>query len=84
MLIYQDPSNTSMATINGDSGSSFTGTMFIPSAEVQINGTGSADGFHSQVIGNIVDMSGTADMHIIYNDNENFAFREPAQVELTQ
>lgn len=84
MLIYQDPSNTSMATINGNSGSSFTGTMFIPSAEVQINGTGSADGFHSQVIGNIVDMSGTADMHIIYNDNENFAFREPAQVELTQ
>jgi hypothetical protein len=73
-----------MATINGGSGSTFSGTMFIPSAEVQINGTGSADGFHSQVIGNIVDMSGTADLHIIYDANENFSMRNPAQVELTQ
>jgi hypothetical protein len=84
MLIYQDPGNTNMATINGGSGSTFSGTMFIPSAEVQINGTGSADGFHSQVIGNIVDMSGTADLHIIYDANENFSMRNPAQVELTQ
>jgi hypothetical protein len=84
LLIYQDPSNTSMATINGNSGSSFTGTMFIPSAEVQINGTGAANGFHSQVIGNIVDMSGTADLDITYDNSENYALRLPAQVELTQ
>ena len=58
--------------------------MFIPGAEVQINGTGSADGFHSQVIGNIVDMSGTADLNIIYDGGENYAMRNPAQVELTQ
>jgi len=84
LLLYQDPGNASQATINGNSASTFSGTMFIPSGEVQVNGTGSSTGFHSQVIGNVVDMSGTADMHIIYNDNENFAFREPAQVELTQ
>ncbi len=84
LLLYQDPANSSQATINGNSASSFSGTMFIPSAEVQVNGTGSASGFHSQVIGNTVDMSGTADMHIIYDASENFSLRDPAQVELTQ
>ena len=84
LLIYQDLSNTDMATINGDSGSTFTGTMYFPGAEVQINGTGSTDGFHSQVIGDTVDMSGTADMSIIYNEDENYQVRDPAQVELTE
>ena len=84
LLLYQDPANTSTATINGDSGSSFTGTMFIPEAEVQINGTGGADGFHSQVIGKTVDMSGTSDLNIVYNEDENYSLREPAQVELTE
>lgn len=84
MLIYQDPSDTERATINGSSGSHFTGTMYFPEAEVQINGTGATDGFHSQVIGHKVDMSGTADMSIIYNEDENYQVRDPAQVELTE
>jgi hypothetical protein len=84
MLIYQDPANSAMATINGSSGSTFTGTMFFPSAEVQINGTGASDGFHAQVIGDTVDMSGTSDLNIIYNEDENYQLRDPAQVELTE
>lgn len=84
MLIYQAVGNTDMATINGDSGSHFTGTMFFPDAEVQINGTGGADGFHSQVVGNTVDMSGTADLSIVYDEGENYTNRDPAQVELAQ
>lgn len=84
MLLYQAVGNTERATINGNSGSYFTGTMFFPSAEVQINGTGAADGFHSQVIGDTVDMSGTADLNIVYNEGENYTVRDPAQVELAQ
>ncbi|MGA9531830.1 MAG: Tad domain-containing protein [Anaerolineales bacterium] len=84
MLIYQAVGNTERATINGSSGSTFQGSMYFPSAEVQINGTGAADGFHSQVIGDKVDMSGTADLNIIYDPDENYSVRDPAQVELTQ
>lgn len=84
LLLYQAVGNTEMATINGNGDSHFTGTMFFPDAEVQINGTGAADGFHSQVVGNQVDMSGTADLNIIYNEGENYTLREPAQVELAQ
>ncbi len=84
LLIYQDPNNTERATINGDSGSHFTGTMFFPSAEVQINGTGASDGFHSQVIGYKVDMSGTSDLNIFYDADENYIVREPPKVDLTE
>lgn len=84
MLIYQDPANSDRATINGNSGSHFTGTMYFPSAEVQINGTGATDGFHSQIIGDTVDMSGTADMSIVYNEDDNYQVREAPQVELSE
>jgi hypothetical protein len=84
MLIYQAVGDTERATINGSSASHFTGTMYFPGAEVQINGTGASDGFHSQVIGDTVDMSGTADLSILYDQGENYQVRKPAQVELTE
>lgn len=84
MLIYQAVGNTEMATINGSSDSTFTGTMYFPSAEVQVNGGGGADGFHSQVVGNKVDMSGSADINIIYNEGENYHVRKAPQVELAE
>ena len=84
MLLYQDPSDTDRATLNGDSSSYIEGTIFVPGAEVQINGTGGADGFHSQIVGYKVDLSGTADLHVVYQANENFLLREPGKVELTE
>lgn len=84
MLIYQAVGNTEMAVINGSSDSTFTGTMYFPSAEVQINGGGGADGFHSQIVGKVVDMSGDSDLNIIYNEDEQYQVRKAPQVELAQ
>jgi len=84
MLVYQDEANTDRMTVNGGSGSSFTGTIFVPGAEIQVNGTGGADGFHSQLIGNKVDLSGTADLRVIYDPAQNYVLREPGKVDLTQ
>jgi hypothetical protein len=84
MLLYQDPSDTDRVTLNGTSSSYIQGTIFVPGAEVQLNGTGGADGFHSQIIGNRVDLSGTADLHVVYDSAENFVLREPGKVELTE
>lgn len=84
MLVYQDVANTDRMTVNGGSGSSFTGTIFVPGAEIQVNGTGGADGFHSQLVGNKVDLSGTADLRVIYNPSENYTLREPGKVDLTE
>ncbi len=84
LLIYQAVGNTNRATINGSSGSSFYGTMFFPDAEAQINGTGGTTGFHSQVVADKVDMSGTSEMVIHYDPTENYMVREPARVDLTE
>ncbi len=84
LLIYQAVGNTQRATINGDSSSTFYGTMFFPSAEVQINGTGASNGFHSQVVADKVDMSGTSDLEIIYDPAENYQVREAPKVDLTE
>ncbi|MDX1600177.1 MAG: pilus assembly protein TadG-related protein [Anaerolineales bacterium] len=84
LLIYQAVGNTDMATINGGSDSTWTGTMYFPSAEVQVNGGGGTDGFNSQVIGDTVDMSGSSDINITYNEDENYLVRKPPQVELAQ
>ena len=84
MLLYQDPSDTDRATLNGDSGSYIEGTIFVPGAEVQVNGTGGADGFHSQIVAYKVDLSGTADLHVVYDPDENFVLREPGKVDLAE
>ncbi len=84
LLLYQDPANSERATINGNSASTFSGTIFIPGAEVQIAGTGAADGFHSQVVGWKVDLTGTSDTHIIYDPSENYQDRIPPMVDLSQ
>jgi hypothetical protein len=41
ILFYQDPSNTSGATINGTQTSKFEGGLYFPSAQLTLNGTGS-------------------------------------------
>ncbi len=81
MLIYQDEDNTERASINGDSYSHFEGTFYLPGAEVQINGTGATDGLRGQVVGDTVDMSGTADMSIIYDPDKTYQLSQGPQVE---
>jgi hypothetical protein len=39
LLFYQDPSNTSQATINGNDNSFFQGAVYMPSADVDFSGT---------------------------------------------
>lgn len=84
LLIYMPEENSGTVTINGNSDSSFTGTILAPAADITINGTGSANGFHSQVIGYNVNISGTSDMYIYYEDDSNFDLPIPPQVELVQ
>lgn len=84
LLIFMPESNSGTISINGNSDSAFTGTVLAPSAGVTVNGTGAADGFHCQIIGYTVDISGTSNMHIYYDDEDNYDAPIPPQVELVQ
>jgi hypothetical protein len=83
LFLYMPMSNHGTITINGNSDSGFTGTILAPAADVSIDGTGSA-GLHGQIIGYTVDLAGTSDTSIVYNDSENWDAPIPPQIELTQ
>jgi len=84
LLLYAPMSNDNPLTLNGNSDSHFTGTVLAPASDVNILGTGAADGFHTQVIGYTVELGGTADTSIVYNDNENYDWTIPPEVQLSQ
>jgi Flp pilus assembly protein TadG len=70
--IFQSRSNTNDARIVGTSLLNLDGTLYFPSNHVDLSGTG--DGFGDQLIARTVEISGTADMTIMY-DGRN---RSPA------
>lgn len=84
LLIYVPLSNSATITINGNSASTFTGTILAPASDISILGTGGTTGLNSQVIGYTVDLSGTSDTWINYNDADNWDATVPASIELTQ
>jgi len=82
LLLYMPMENSSGITINGNSESTFAGTILAPASPIDLNGTGSADGFHCQLVGYTVDLSGGTDMTIRYNDSENWDAPTPPSIEL--
>jgi hypothetical protein len=83
LLFYMPMSNSGTITLNGNSESSFVGTILAPAAEVSILGTGD-QGLSGQIIGYTVDFSGTSGSTIIYNEAQNWQAPVPPQIELTQ
>ena len=82
LLLYLPMTNSSGITINGNSDSAFAGTILAPASPIDVKGTGGADGFHSQIIGYTVDISGTSAMDILYNNSENWDAPTPPSIEL--
>ncbi len=83
LFLYMPMSNSGTININGNSESEFTGTILAPAADITINGTG-GNGLHGQIIGYTVDLSGTSDTMIVYDDDENWDAPVPPQIELSQ
>lgn len=83
LLFYMPMSNSGTVSINGNSSSTFTGTVLAPAADISLNGTGGA-GLHGQIIGYTVDLSGTSDTTIVYEDQKNWDAPVPPQIEMKQ
>lgn len=82
LLIYMPMSNDSGMIINGNSDSSFVGTILAPASDIQINGTAGTEGYHSQIIGYTIDLIGTADLLVEYDQSENVIVTFPPAIEL--
>jgi Putative Flp pilus-assembly TadE/G-like len=69
ILFYQDPSDSSKATINGTSTSSFTGALYFPKASLDFSGTAGSTSFNSGasytvIVSDALTVSGTATVNI--------------------
>lgn len=56
--------------INGGADDTFTGTIFAPYCDVTVNGGGSPDGFHAQLISYTITLSGNNDLYFSYDPSE--------------
>jgi hypothetical protein len=84
LLIFLPITNSNTVIMNGNGNSKFTGTILAPASEIQINGTNSPYGYHSQFIGKTVNLTGTASTYIVYNDNENYDITLPPNIQIVQ
>lgn len=71
-------------TINGNSSDAFRGTIYAPYCNIKLNGTSSPSGFQSQLIGYTVDLSGTSDINLTYDDETSPVWDLPLQVGLNK
>jgi Flp pilus assembly protein TadG len=84
LLIYSPMSNTNTMRFNGNGDSSLTGTIFMPAAPLIYNGTGNVNPSHVQIIGYTIELTGTNDTNVIYQDDDNWDSNLPARVGLFQ
>jgi hypothetical protein len=90
MLIQLPPGNTNVVSIQGTSASTFVGTIYAPSADVQLAGTsssstggsGSPTIFYTQVIGYNVMVTGDGYVNIQYDQDKVASL--PARMELAK
>jgi len=71
VLIYLPLSNDSKVTLNGSSGSTFTGTILAPSSLIELTGNNTSYSVNSQLVGYSVKTSGTATIQIYYDQTLN-------------
>jgi Flp pilus assembly protein TadG len=69
-------------TINGNTGMLLRGQFLAPASHCKINGTSGTSPLQGQLICYTLELGGTADTYVIYNDIDNMD--EPPQIELTE
>jgi len=78
LLIYMPIDNEGRIALNGNSDSQFRGTILAPSGDIRLNGMDSDYGYHSQIIGKYIEVDGQDNIHIFYNDEDNYdAYKMP-------
>jgi hypothetical protein len=83
-LFVLPDTNDSPVTINGNSGSEFTGTILAPASHVELSGSSLGTAVNSQIIGYSIELTGTGNLTITYNAEDNATFNAPPSMELVQ
>lgn len=82
MLVFQAYGNTEGLVMNGNAGSYFEGTIFVPDANCRINGSGATNALNIQVVCDTIAFIGTADMYLVYTQEDKYI--PPKSIDLVQ
>lgn len=84
LLIYMPLQNQQRIALNGNVDSKFKGTILAPGADITLNGMDSDYGFHSQIIGRYIEVTGQDVIAIKYKDEDNYDAYKMPEVFLSQ
>lgn len=82
ILFYLPNDNTSSITINGNSGSTFTGMIIAIGSTVTINGNNNTTGLRIRVLANEINFSGNGNTVINYYDDVEIIIPDDPTIEL--
>lgn len=74
LLIYMPVGNRGIISLNGTDESEFKGTILAPGADMRINGLDNLHGaaYHSQIIAYYIEVDGTDNILVKYDDEQNY------------
>jgi len=82
MLIYRHPDNTSEIILSGNGNSYYEGSIYALGSPCSLMGTAGGVGFQTSVFCDTVDVGGTGDLDILYNEGLNYQI--PAVLDLSK
>lgn len=84
LLIFVPMENKTRVVLNGGVSSEFSGTILAPSSNILVKGNESKRGFHSQIIGYHIALSGDNNVVVVYDPKENYKALTMPELQLTK
>jgi hypothetical protein len=82
LLIYLPLDNNKRVQLDASAGSQFQGTILAPASTIQVKGSEMQHGFHSQIIGYRIALSGNNNVIVMYDPDENYHALTNSEIQL--
>jgi len=82
LLIFVPMDNKKQVSISANADSKFTGTILAPASNILIKGSDMRHGFHSQIIGYRIALSGDDNVIVMYDPDENYHALTSSEIQL--
>lgn len=81
VVIYMDPANHGQVSMLGNTGSEYTGTVYVPSGLIEVGGTSGVNPtYRTQLLGYAIKLHGDLDLNIYFEDPDQYS--RPAYLDM--
>jgi len=84
LALYLDKTNSNTVSITGSGDSSFSGTVYAPSSNITITGSGGTFVLDSQIVCSRLTVTGSVGMNVTYNADHNYQIPSVSTIELVK